>query len=137
MAVARYWRQQDQRYNLAGTRCGVCGGHFFPKRTMCPICHRRSIGKLERYLFSGYGKVLTFTRVHEGMPNFQNQVPYVLALIEVEEGDMILGQIVDCDPFEVEIGKEVEMVFRRLSAEGPSGTIQYGYKFRLKDMTSG
>lgn len=137
MAVARYWRQQDQRYNLAGTRCKVCGGHFFPKRTMCPKCHRRSIGKLERFLFSGKGRVHTFTVVHDGMPNFSNQIPYILAMIELEEGDLVLGQIVDCDKDDVEIGLCVEMVFRKLSAEGSSGTIQYGYKFRLTDPQSG
>jgi uncharacterized OB-fold protein len=132
MAVARYWRQQDQRYSLRGSCCTICGGRFFPKRTMCPNCHRRSVGKMERYAFKGEGKVLSFTIVHDGMPSYSNQVPYVLAMIALEEGDMVLGQIVDCDPSEVNAGKDVELVFRKLSAEGTSGTIQYGYKFRLK-----
>jgi uncharacterized OB-fold protein len=133
MAVARYWRQQDQRYSLRGSRCNVCGGYFFPKRTMCPKCHRRSVGNMERYSFKGDGKILSYTIVHEGMPNYSNQVPYILAMIMLEEGDMVLGQVVDCEQSQVDIGKEVEMVFRKLSAEGSSGTIQYGYKFRLKN----
>ncbi len=87
---------------------------------------------MERYAFKGEGKVLSYTIVHDGMPNYSNQVPYVLAMITLEEGDMVLGQIVDCDPSEVDVGKDVELVFRKLSAEGTSGTIQYGYKFRLK-----
>jgi len=131
MAVARHWRQQDQRYNLAGTRCGVCGGHFFPRRLMCPVCHRKSIGKLERFLFSGRGKIESFTIVHDPMTGYDLQVPYIIAYIALEEGDHVLGQIVDCDSSEVEMGREVEMVFRKLSEEGKSGTIQYGYKFRL------
>jgi hypothetical protein len=65
------------------------------------------------------------------MPQYKIQVPYVLAYIALDEGDHILGQIVDCDPEDVEIGSRVEMVFRKLGQEGRSGTIQYGYKFRM------
>ncbi|MFW3146676.1 MAG: Zn-ribbon domain-containing OB-fold protein [Thermoplasmatota archaeon] len=132
MAVARYWRQQDQRYNLAGNECGVCGRKFFPNKTICPVCHRRSLGKMKKYYFTGNGKVSSYTIVHDSMPGYRSQVPYALATIELEEGDTVLGQIVDCELSEVSIGKEVEMVFRKLGEEGKSGTIQYGYKFRLK-----
>ncbi|MBN1389983.1 MAG: Zn-ribbon domain-containing OB-fold protein [Candidatus Thermoplasmatota archaeon] len=132
MGVARYWRQQDQRYNLGGSKCTICNREFFPSRTMCPICHRRSLGKMEKYHFKGFGKVTSFTVVHDPAPGYRSQVPYILATIELEEGDLVLGQIVDCPPSEVEIGSDVEMVFRKLSEEGKSGTIQYGYKFRLK-----
>ena len=65
------------------------------------------------------------------MPQFKSQVPYIMAYIALEEGDHILGQIVDCDPEDVEIDSKVEMVFRRLGQEGKSGTIHYGYKFSL------
>jgi uncharacterized OB-fold protein len=133
MAVARHWRQQDQRYNLAGSRCGICGDHFFPKRAMCPTCHRRSLNNMERFLFSGRGRILSYTIVHDGSSKYRTQVPYIMAIIELEEGDMILGQVVDCDKEEIDIGNEVEMVFRKLTEDGKSGTIQYGYKFRLID----
>ena len=133
MAVARYWRQQDQRYNLKGSMCLECGGHFFPKRTMCPKCHRRSLGNMVEFYFSGNGKIISYTIVHEGKSPYRAQIPYVLAYIELEEGDQVIGHIVDCEPQNVEVGKDVEMVFRRLSAEGGAGTIQYGYKFRIRD----
>ena len=133
MVVARYWRQQDQRYNLAGNECTICGRRFYPQKTMCPNCHRRSLGNMRKYYFSGDGTVSSFTVVHEGMPQYKAQIPYVLALIDLKEGDKIIGQIVDCDPKDIEIGRQVEMVFRKLGEEGRSGTIQYGFKFRLKD----
>jgi scaffold protein (connect acetoacetyl-CoA thiolase and HMG-CoA synthase) len=132
MGVARFWRQQDQRYNMAGSECKICNRKFFPHKTMCPFCHRRSLGNMEKYYFSGNGKISSHTVVHEAMPGYRSQVPYVLATIDLVEGDSILGQIVDCDPSDVSIGKDVEMVFRKLGEEGKSGTIQYGYKFRLK-----
>ena len=49
MAVARFWRENASRYNLIGTKCGVCGRAYFPPRSVCPTCHRQSIGKMEPY----------------------------------------------------------------------------------------
>jgi hypothetical protein len=43
---------------------------------------------------------------------------------------MITAQLTDVHPDEVEIGMPVEMVTRRLRAQGSEGTIVYGYKFR-------
>ena len=133
MSVARFWREQDQRYNLAGSECTVCGRKFFPNKSMCPKCHRKSLGNMKVFHFSGFGEIESFTTVHAGMPQFKPQVPYVLAYIALDEGDHIMGQIVDCDPDHLEIGSRVEMVFRKLGEEGRSGTIYYGYKFKLMD----
>ncbi|MCD6111402.1 MAG: Zn-ribbon domain-containing OB-fold protein [Thermoplasmata archaeon] len=132
MPVPRYWRYQDQRYNLAGSKCGVCGGVYFPQRPLCPKCHRESLGKMERVTLSGEGRIISYTVVHEPLIDYEHQAPYIMALIETPEGPILLGQIVDAVPEEVEIGREVEAVFRKLREEGKSGTIQYGYKFRLK-----
>ncbi|MCU0799535.1 MAG: Zn-ribbon domain-containing OB-fold protein [Candidatus Thermoplasmatota archaeon] len=132
MSGARYWRHQDQRYNMAGNECGVCGSRFFPGKTMCPNCHRRSVGKMKKFYFNGNGKIITYTIIHEGSLQYRNQVPYLLAIIELEEGDKVLGQIVDCEASDLAMGKKVEMVFRKLGEQGKSGTIQYGYKFILK-----
>jgi uncharacterized OB-fold protein len=132
MGVARYWRVQDQRYSLAGNECAICGRKFFPNKTMCPVCHRRSFGKMNKFYFSGEGIISSYTIVHDPIPGYAAQVPYILATIDLIEGDTVLGQIVDCDPEDVRIGTEVEMVFRKLGEEGKSGTIQYGFKFRTK-----
>ena len=110
MGVARYWRQQDQRYNLAGSECKVCGRKFFPNRTMCPYCHRRSLNKMEKFYFKGDGKITSYTVVHEAMPGYRSQVPYVIGTVELDEGDTVLGQIVDCSPEDVKDGKQVGQV---------------------------
>ena len=56
-----------------------------------------------------------------------------MAIVELEEGAKLTTQIVDCNPEDVEIGDEVEMVFRKIREEGDDGVISYGYKFRLKN----
>jgi uncharacterized OB-fold protein len=53
-----------------------------------------------------------------------------VALIELDDDMRLLSQVVDVDPAEVKAGMRVEAVFRKVSEDGPSGIIQYGYKFR-------
>lgn len=132
MAIARFWRENQSRYNLFGTKCGACGQTYFPPREMCPKCRRTSIGKMEKIQLSGKGRVVSHSTVHDPLPEFQMQVPYNIAIIEMDEGVRITGQIVDCEECEVEIGSEVEAVFRKLGEEGQCGIIHYGYKFRLR-----
>jgi uncharacterized OB-fold protein len=60
------------------------------------------------------------------------QVPYVVAIIETSEGARLTAQVVDCDPEEVEIEKEVTLMTRRIQTEGNAGIYQYGYKAILK-----
>ena len=54
--------------------------------------------------------------------------PYVLAIVELDEGPRLTAQLV-CSPDEVRIGMRVRPVFRRISADGESGVIHYGTKF--------
>lgn len=83
----------------------------------------------ERYAFAGTGTVYSFTTVREAPEGFEDQAPYVLALVKLDEGPMITAQITDLDELPV-IGDRVEMVTRKLTTEGERGMIVYGYKFR-------
>ncbi len=129
--VSRFWRESVHRYRLVGNECGNCKRVYFPPRDVCPICHRESIGKMEEVSLSGNGEIESFTVLHEVPPSFTRQRPYIMAIIKLDEGPSLTGQIVDCDPGEVEIGKRVQAVFRRIAQEGESGIIEYGYKFAL------
>lgn len=131
MSIARFWRETPRRYNLAGSRCTICGNAYFPPRPVCPRCphHRQSIEKMVPFQLSGYGEVVTYTVVHEPAEGFEMQVPYVLALVRTVEGPVLTGQIVDLAPEEVRIGLSVRATFRKLREEGSAGVIHYGYKF--------
>ena len=131
MSVARFWRETPRRYNLAGSRCAVCGNVYFPPRAVCPSCphHRQSIEKMLPFQLSGAGEVISYTIVHEAAEGFEMQVPYVLALVKTVEGPVLTGQVVDIEPAEVGIGLKVRATFRKLREEGKAGVIHYGYKF--------
>ena len=122
------WRKTRERYNLIGTKCETCGTYYIPERKICAKCRRK--GKVAPYTFSGRGKIYSYTVIRVAPEDYEFFVPYVLAIIQLEEGVYITGQVVDVNPESVQIGQEVEMVFRKIHDDHPEGLITYGYKFR-------
>ncbi len=83
----------------------------------------------EQFQFAGSGEIYSFTILTAPPAGFEEQAPYALALIRLDEGPLVTAQLTDLeDP--PQIGARVEMVTRRLYSEGESGSIVYGYKFR-------
>lgn len=123
------WRRIPERYRLIGSTCATCQTRYFPKRNVCPKCRRK--GKVEDFVFSGKGKIFSFTQIDVAPAGFEDQVPYVLAIIELKEGARITGQVVDCRASDLKIGDAVEPVFRVIQRDDPEGLIHYGFKFRL------
>ena len=122
------WRKTNERYNLVGTKCETCGTYFMPERKICAKCRRK--GKIISHMFTGRGKIHTFTVIRVAPEDYEFFVPYVLAIIDLEEGAHITGQVVDVDPETIKVGQQVEMVFRKIHEDNPEGLITYGFKFR-------
>ena len=83
----------------------------------------------EQFQFAGTGEIYSFTTLGNPPSGFEDQAPYTLALIRLDEGPLLTAQLTDLDE-PPRIGDRVEMVTRRLYTEGQSGMIVYGYKFR-------
>ena len=83
----------------------------------------------EQFTFAGTGEVYSFTTLQETPEGFDDQAPYMLALVKLDEGPLVTAQLTDIDD-PVAIGDRVEMVTRKLTTEGSRGMIVYGYKFR-------
>lgn len=126
MSVARFWRKQQNRYNLIGTHCTTCGRYFYPPRAFCPDCRRD--GKVVEHRFAGGGTVVTYSIIRSASDQFKYLTPYVIAIIELDEGSRLTSQVI-CEIDKVSIGMRVRPVFRRLGADGSSGAIFYGTKF--------
>lgn len=127
--VARFWRVIPQRYNLIGDKCSVCERVFFPPREACPYCRRKSIDKMKNIKLCGRGEIASYTIIHVAPEAFKEQVPYAVAIVQLEEGPCVTAQIVGCNVNELEIGMKVENSFRRIQEDGYTGAIYYGYKF--------
>jgi hypothetical protein len=88
--------------------------------------------EMEQFRFSGSGKILSYTIIHAAPDGFEKYSPYAIALIQLDEGPVISSQVVGWGG-KIAIGKNVQMVFRKLHEDGKSGVIDYGFKFELLD----
>ena len=107
MEISRNWRLQKQRYGLVGEVCDHCGAKLFPPRDVCPECAEEA---KTLYQFSGKGEVYSFTTVYDAPEGYEEQAPYTVALVKLEEGPLVTAQLTDVDNGKVSIGTPVEMV---------------------------
>ena len=106
-----YMKQHEFRVQ----KCKSCGKFFYPPSEYCTNClgHESEWVKL-----SGKGKVFTFVIVRRAvMPAFAAEVPYVVAIIEMDEGVRYISNVIGCDPEKVSIGMPVEVVFEDVNPE--------------------
>jgi len=103
---------------LTAARCLNCDSMLLPPRPLCPVCLASDMEWLE---LGGKGKVKTFTVIHIAPREFRDNAPYAVAIVELEEGVRITGQVRGVRSEEVEIGMEVEIAFEsNESGEWPS-----------------
>ena len=79
---------------------------------------------------SGIGEVFSYSTMYNVPKGYEDQKPYSIALIQLDDGPLVTAQLTDVDNDDVHIGMRVEMVTRRLREDSPEGQIIYGYKFR-------
>lgn len=99
------------RHAIQLQRCAGCGTFVFYPRAICPSCGG---GTLHWVSVSGKGTLYSFTIVHRAtVPEFRPDVPYVVALVDLDEGPRLLATLVDvsADPAQIRIGARVEIVY--------------------------
>jgi hypothetical protein len=112
-----YWDAARQR-RLLIKECRGCGKVFFYPRTYCPHCWSDDTEWKEA---SGRGTVYTFTIVHQNdLPPFRDRLPYVTAIVELEEGVRMTTNIEGCAPEEVRCGLPVAVGWREEQREDGS-----------------
>ncbi len=111
---APFWRAAAQG-KLLLQRCRRCSSFIYYPRPFCPTCLSDDLEWKEA---SGRGTVYTYTVVRRAAtPAFADKVPYVLAIVELEEGPRMLTNIVGCPPEEVSVGMPVRATFEKYSDE--------------------
>jgi uncharacterized OB-fold protein len=127
MDIPSHWRLKKQRYALIGEICPHCDSKIFPPRDICPDCGEDA---KTTYQFSGRGEIYSFTTVYQAPAGHEENSPYPVAIVRLEEGPLVTAQLTDIGEDSVEIGTQVEMVTRKLQTQGERGMLVYGYKFR-------
>ena len=89
-------------------RCDECGELIWYPRRFCPFCSSRSVTYVD---VSGRGTVYTFTIMRRGDGPFRDKAPYVLAYVRLDEGPVVMTNIVGVDPGLVRIDQPVQVVW--------------------------
>ena len=114
---------------LEGHKCEDCNSIFLGEREVCSNCTAR--GKIKPVKLSNKGKLYSYSITFRSFPGID--VPYISAIVDLEGGGTIKGNLIDCepDPDKIEFDMPVELVFDdalgRKDAEGNS-YISYFFK---------
>jgi uncharacterized OB-fold protein len=109
----RFFWAGVERGELLIQRCAACGDLRHPPRPMCPRC--RSL-EWDTVRSSGRGRVHSYVVPHHPrLPAFPE--PYVVVLVDLEEGTRIVSNLVDCPPGSVRVGMPVELRVTRVDEE--------------------
>ncbi|MDQ1239664.1 MAG: uncharacterized protein QG577_1850 [Thermodesulfobacteriota bacterium] len=112
---ARPFWEAARQHKLMIQECKDCGKHIFYPRMSCPECFSEHLDWVE---CSGHGTVYSFTVVESNPPSaFIPDLPYVVALIKLEEGVQMLSNIVEWEPGQLRCDMPVQVTFEKLNDE--------------------
>jgi uncharacterized OB-fold protein len=113
--LSRPFWEACRRHELAVQRCQGCGAFRYPPAVLCPEC----LGEQSEWIrVSGRGKIFSFVVFRRGYhPAFEPDLPYTVAVVELEEGARLVSNIVGCRPEQVTCDMPVEVVFEDVTPE--------------------
>lgn len=89
---------------IYGLKCSNCKKLFIPPKYVCSSCDSTSF---ESFNYSGKGRIHTYTIIRIPPESQKDQAPYVVAVVQLEEGPFITGRLLDWEEGRVEIGAQV------------------------------
>ena len=109
--TAPYWEAAN-RGELQIQQCNVCSRHYFYPRTACPHCSSTDVTWVT---VSGRGRLHTYLISHRPAPGFEDEAPYAIAVVELEEGPRMMANIVGVNntPDELDLDMPLEVRFER------------------------
>lgn len=109
-----FW-EAARRHELSLPRCRRCDRVFWYPREVCPHCLSSEI---DWVAVSGRGRLHSYTVIHQpANPAFQPDVPYIYAMVELEEGPRLIANLVGCRPEEARIDLPLVAVYDDVTPE--------------------
>ncbi len=110
-AIDAHFRDGCEQGQLRLQRCTACEYVQFYPRVACSAC---GSDQLKWFVASGQGKIASYTVVRLPISQqFADLVPYVAALVDLQEGPRMMSVIVDSSPDQVCVGQAVRLAFRQ------------------------
>ena len=105
----KQYNEALKQNKLLGLKCKQCGTITVPPKIACGNCASTDLDIME---LSGNGTIQTFTTVFVPPEGREDECPYVIVLVELDEGPWIMGNLTGIDPNKVTMdimGKKVKM----------------------------
>jgi uncharacterized OB-fold protein len=96
-----------RNHELLIQRCTQCGRLRNPPRPMCPHCQSLNWDALES---KGQGTVYSYVMPQYPPMPFMDY-PYIVVLVELDEGIRLVSNLIGIEPADVEVGMPVEVCF--------------------------
>ncbi len=84
-----------RRGQLRIQRCNACGKAYFFPRPFCPFCSSKDVAW---FTASGRGKLYSYVINHRPAYGFRDDAPYVIAVVELDEGPRMMTNIIGVEP---------------------------------------
>ncbi len=109
--TARFW-EGTQNGELWIQRCKACNRLYFYPRPFCPHCNSDDV---EWFQASGRARLVSYVISHRAMPGMTPPAPYVVALVELEEGPRMASNLVGVapDPEQIALDMPLRVTFQR------------------------
>lgn len=111
----RQWWDAAGDGKLLVKRCANCGkAHWYP-RIFCPFCWSENVDWEQA---SGKATLYTYSVIYSNdLPPFNEKVPYVAAVVDLDEGPRMLSTVIDCDFDQLRVGMALEVAFEQRTEE--------------------
>jgi uncharacterized OB-fold protein len=96
---------------LMGLKCQDCGAVLVPPKLVCRECAGSNMEVVE---LKGTGKIQTFTTCNVAPEGRENEIPYTILLVELDEGPWVMGNLTGTDP----AATSMEMIGQRVKMAG-------------------
>ena len=115
-----------------GLKCNTCQGYTAPPQKVCSQCHSEDMEVVE---LSRKGEIRSFTVIYTPAEGFEP--PYIVGLVELEEGPWVTLNIIDYDPekatVETLIGRKGTIDYKEVPADMFSGGPRIALTFKVSD----
>jgi uncharacterized OB-fold protein len=103
------WWTAVQDRTLTVNACGACGRRTLYTRPFCPHCWSEDVRPIPA---CGRARLYTWSVVHQNAAPFDARVPYIVAMVDLEEGPRLMTTVDDCRPEDLHADMELVIAYR-------------------------
>lgn len=108
-----------RRHEFLLYRCRQCGAHYWPMAYCRNHDNAPPLDQMEWAASSGRGQVFSWIVVHQVIdPAYADELPYPLALVELDEGPIFPTRLTDCPGEQLRVGLPVEVAYLDVASTG-------------------